>query len=287
MMASLQLDVDVSGLDIDDRTVPGPARRSRRARARLRARPAGRVAVPAILDIHGGGFVLGVDRHASTRRCGRSCESSAPSCCGRVPSRARAPLPRRRSRTATPRSCGCTGTPMSSASTPTGSRSTAAERGRWAHGGHHAARPRTAAVRRSASSSSASPSSTTGSTRPSMRAFVDTPMWNRGQRRSRAGRCTSASRRRRRRVAVRVTGARHRPRGPAAGLPHHDGVRPAARRGHPLRAAPPGGGRARSSSTRFPGTFHGSAMVTGAAVTQRRGRRAVRRAPAPFGLDRD
>src|SRR5262249_10692174 len=59
MMASLQLDLDVSDLDIDDRVVPGPpgdpdvAVRVYTPKTRTAER------VPAVLYIHGGGFFLG------------------------------------------------------------------------------------------------------------------------------------------------------------------------------------------------------------------------------------
>ena len=59
MMASLQLDLDVSGLDIEDRTIPGPdgdpdvAVRVYSPKVRTDA------TVPAVLYIHGGGFFLG------------------------------------------------------------------------------------------------------------------------------------------------------------------------------------------------------------------------------------
>jgi acetyl esterase/lipase len=59
MMASLSLDVDVSDLDVEDRVIPGPPG-DPDVTVRVyspKARPA--AAVPAILYIHGGGFFLG------------------------------------------------------------------------------------------------------------------------------------------------------------------------------------------------------------------------------------
>jgi acetyl esterase/lipase len=59
LMASMQWDVDVSGLDIDDRIIPGPPG-DPDVTVRVYA-PTERTsdAVPAVLYIHGGGFFLG------------------------------------------------------------------------------------------------------------------------------------------------------------------------------------------------------------------------------------
>lgn len=59
MMASLQLDVDVSGLDIEDRVIPGPPDAPDVTVRVYSPKTRTADAVPAVLYIHGGGFFLG------------------------------------------------------------------------------------------------------------------------------------------------------------------------------------------------------------------------------------
>ena len=59
MMATLQLDVDESGLDIDDRVVPGPPGDPDVTVRVYSPKQRAAAAVPAVLYIHGGGFFLG------------------------------------------------------------------------------------------------------------------------------------------------------------------------------------------------------------------------------------
>jgi acetyl esterase len=59
MMASLQLDIDESGLDIDDRVVPGAAGDPDVTVRVYSPKARAADAVPAVLYIHGGGFFLG------------------------------------------------------------------------------------------------------------------------------------------------------------------------------------------------------------------------------------
>ena len=63
--------------------------------------------------------------------------------------------------------------------------------------------------------------------------------------------------------------ARHGPLGAPAGLRLDDGVRPAARRGNRLRAAHARRPGVQVELHSFPGTFHGSALLMGAEVSQR------------------
>jgi acetyl esterase/lipase len=59
MMASLQLDIDESGLDIDDRVIPGPPGDPDVTVRVYSPKARAADAVPAVLYIHGGGFFLG------------------------------------------------------------------------------------------------------------------------------------------------------------------------------------------------------------------------------------
>ncbi len=59
LMASLQLDLDVSGLDIEDRTIPGSEGDPDVAVRVYSPKARTGTAVPAVLYIHGGGFFLG------------------------------------------------------------------------------------------------------------------------------------------------------------------------------------------------------------------------------------
>ena len=88
----------------------------------------------------------------------------------------------------------------------------------------------------------------------SMRTFVDTPLWNRPERRAQLGPLPRAPRHAP--ATARCPRTRRRRSRPTcrapAGLRHHDGVRPAARRGHHLRAARSSRPGSPSSCTAFP-----------------------------------
>jgi acetyl esterase/lipase len=59
LMASMQWDIDVSGLDIDDRTIPGPPGDPDVTVRVYRPKARAAECVPAVLYIHGGGFYVG------------------------------------------------------------------------------------------------------------------------------------------------------------------------------------------------------------------------------------
>src|SRR5690348_7409478 len=73
MLAIMGVDVDVSDLDVDDRLVPGPPGDPDVAVRVYSPRERAGAAIPAILYIHGGGFVVGsIDtEHANSARLAR------------------------------------------------------------------------------------------------------------------------------------------------------------------------------------------------------------------------
>jgi acetyl esterase/lipase len=70
MLAMMGIDVDLSGLDVDDRVVPGPPGEPDVAVRVYSPRERASTAIPAILYIHGGGFIVGsIDtEHANSAR---------------------------------------------------------------------------------------------------------------------------------------------------------------------------------------------------------------------------
>ena len=235
-------------------------------RARIYAPVEPRVRRARVVQIHGGGFMMGdhrddgrlvpAHRGGARRRRGRR---------RRVPPRARAPVPGRhrgllcgaRVDRATRRA--------SSASTRRASRRRP-ERRRRPRGRHRAARAR---PRRPGALLPAARDPR--ARRPPRHAvdarFNDTPLWNRPNA-VWSWKHYLGPEPRRRGVAVRGARARRGPRRAAAGLRVDDGVRSAARRRHPLRAAAAPGRRPVELHS-YPGTFHGSSMVQGAAITRR------------------
>ena len=160
----LSSDIDETGVVLRGPPRARPRGRARRARPRLHARRAHRRRCPALLDIHGGGFVVGniAMEHGGAIAFAR--DLGIVVVVRRVPARARAPVPGRHRGLLRRAAAGCTPRPPSSASTPSGSASAARAPAAGSRPGSRSS-PATAAARRCASSSSASPSSTTGSRR--------------------------------------------------------------------------------------------------------------------------
>ena len=275
----------VETLDIEDRLVSGLGGRPGRGGAGLPA-DGGRAGARCREScmIHGGGFVIG---SVEAEHAGAASSRSTPARSSSRSSTAWRPSTRTRPActTATPRwTFARTPRPMPSASTPSGWPSSArAPAAGW--------RPPTALLARDRRRPAVCfqmlhiPELDDRLETPSMRAFVDSPVWNRPLA-EQSWRAYLGDLRGPADVPPYAAPARATD---LSGLPpglHLDGrERSAARRGHHLRARGCLQAGVSVELHQFPGTFHGSALVTTAAVSRRAQREAALVLRGALGVD--